>query len=85
MVMVAIAGYFYYGLAGLINEISKFFEKVRSIVRSGCRLGVILNRKNGVIAMPHALDGPVIQVEMGDLDMSRESSLRQPQSRDSAK
>ena len=46
----------------------EFGEVGKGVVRSGSRLGVVLHREQRELAMAHALDGSVVQVEVRDLE-----------------
>src|SRR6185436_19114439 len=43
-------------------------EEIVAVVRSGARLGVVLDREDGEVAMAEALDGAVVQVHVRQLE-----------------
>ncbi len=56
----------------LINQFGKLAEKVVRVVRAGRGLGMILHAENGMIAMPHSLDGLVVQINVCDFHVRRQ-------------
>src|SRR5512144_1130008 len=54
---------------GRLHERAEAPEQVLEVVRSGARLGVVLHRERGEALVAQALDGLVVQVHVGDLDV----------------
>ena len=54
----------------LINEISKFFEEIRSVAWARCGLRVVLDGENGIVAVAHSLDGIVVEIDVRHLNVA---------------
>src|SRR5256885_3468460 len=50
--------------ASLLHQINKSLEVMFSVVRTGRRFGMILNRDDGQSRMAHALDTLVVEVDV---------------------
>jgi len=53
----------------LLNELGKFCKKVGGIIRSGRSLWVILHRECGQFFVTEPLDGIIVEVDVGDLNV----------------
>ncbi len=53
----------------LFHFLDELVEEVLAVVGPGGRLGVVLDREGGELAVAHALQGVVVQVDVGDLHL----------------
>src|SRR4029077_5484718 len=56
----------------LVDQLGKLLEKIRSIVRSGCSLGVILPTEDRQFFVSHPFDGAVVEIDVRDFDFLRQ-------------
>lgn len=57
------------GCLPLAHGLYKVGKQVVSIVGARTRFGVILHREDGQLTVADACDRPIIEIEMGDLDL----------------
>ena len=55
-----------------LDQLGELGKKVTGIVRTRCRFRMILHAEDRQFAMTHALDGAVIQVDVGDFHLLRQ-------------
>src|SRR5579862_249353 len=55
-----------------INQFGELGEEVFGVVRAGRGLGVVLDAEYRVFAVPHSLDGLVVQIDVRDFDVGGE-------------
>src|ERR1043165_1439110 len=60
------------GLTTFLNQLRELREEVAGIVRARCGFGMILDAEDRQFAMPHALHGAVIQIDVRDLHFFRQ-------------
>ncbi len=53
----------------LIDQCGEFLEEVSGVVRAGCGFGVVLYAEDGEVAMAHAFDGAVVEIDVRDFDL----------------